>query len=65
MCVCSMLCTLYVLSQVQVMMTQIAVDKEEAEAVRTKVEAEESKANVKAAATKEIADDAQRVSGST
>jgi hypothetical protein len=51
--------------QVQVMMTQIAVDKEEAEAVRTKVEAEESKANVKAAATKEIADDAQRVSSST
>jgi hypothetical protein len=43
-------------------MTQIAIDKEEAEAVRVKVEAEESKANIKAAATKEIADDAQRVS---
>ncbi|CAM9802349.1 unnamed protein product, partial [Ectocarpus fasciculatus] len=42
------------------MMVQINSDKEEAEVVRVKVEAEEATANEKAAATKAIADDAQR-----
>lgn len=42
------------------MMVQIAADKEEASKTRAIVEAEEQDANIKAAKTKEIKDDAQR-----
>ncbi|CBJ31040.1 dynein heavy chain [Ectocarpus siliculosus] len=48
------------MKEVEDMMVQINSDKEEAEVVRVKVEAEEATANEKAAATKAIADDAQR-----
>ncbi|CAN0405179.1 unnamed protein product, partial [Ascophyllum nodosum] len=48
------------MKEVEGMMVQINTDKEEAEVVRVKVEAEEASANEKAAATKAIADDAQR-----
>ncbi|CAM9395971.1 unnamed protein product [Phaeothamnion confervicola] len=46
--------------EVQDMMTRITADRAEAEVVRVRVAAEESRANAKAAATREIADDAQR-----
>eukprot|EP00968_Pinguiococcus_pyrenoidosus_P017694 scaffold1786_cov250-Pinguiococcus_pyrenoidosus.AAC.1 len=46
--------------EVEEMMAQISIDREEADKTREKVSAEEANANEKAAATKEIADDAQR-----
>ena len=46
--------------EVEGMMVQITIDKEEAAETRARVEVEEANANEKAALTREIADDAQR-----